>query len=211
MSDLRPIGLRDRKRQETRSRLERAAIDIVLSDGLDALTIDAVSERADVSPRTFFNYFDSKEDAVLGLHDPELSDEVLGAHVERAQGGDIIESVIRLLFGILGPSLGDGELHRARMRILQQYPHLLGRQMAQMNRMLERLTTAVVSLMAGDERFSTTDATRRAAWAQVVLMMCGSGIRASVKEWAHTAKATPPDELERRALLLVHEVRERLQ
>ena len=68
-----PMGLRERKRAQTRHRLEEAAVGLALRDGLDKVTIDAISERADVSPRTFFNYFDSKEDAILGVRPPDVS------------------------------------------------------------------------------------------------------------------------------------------
>ena len=42
-------------------------------------TIDAISERADVSTRTFFNYFPSKEDAVLGIDEVAVADELADA------------------------------------------------------------------------------------------------------------------------------------
>ena len=56
--------------QETRARLEEAAVTLVLRDGLEQTTIGTISELADVSPRTFFNYFDSKDSAILGLRPP---------------------------------------------------------------------------------------------------------------------------------------------
>lgn len=208
---MQPVGLRDRKRQETRSRLEHAAVDIVLRDGLEHLTVDAMSELADVSPRTFFNYFDSKEDAILGLHDPEITDETVTQYLAGTDGADLVESLIGLLFSILGSSIGDTELHRSRMTILQRHPQLLGRQMAQMNRMLERLTGAAETLMARDPRFASLDASRTAPMAQVVVMMCGSSIRAAVKEWAEADGKAPREELEQRAITLVREVTERLR
>ena len=67
------LGLRERKRAQTRRRLEEAAIDLALRDGLDQVTIEAITERADVSRRTFFNYFDSKDDAILGLRPPDVA------------------------------------------------------------------------------------------------------------------------------------------
>jgi len=60
-------GLRARKKQETRAALRRAALDLALRDGYDTVTVDAIAEAAHVSPRTFRNYFSSKEDAVLSL------------------------------------------------------------------------------------------------------------------------------------------------
>ncbi|MEJ1229402.1 MAG: TetR/AcrR family transcriptional regulator [Galbitalea sp.] len=72
-------GLRERKRAETRERLETAAVTIAARDGLEHATVDAICQAADVSPRTFFNYFDSKEDAIVGLRDSTITDEQVGS------------------------------------------------------------------------------------------------------------------------------------
>ncbi|MBR0899566.1 TetR family transcriptional regulator [Bradyrhizobium tropiciagri] len=58
-------GLRARKRQETRERLTRAAMMLFLERGFEATTLDDIVAAADVSRRTFFHYFASKEDVVL--------------------------------------------------------------------------------------------------------------------------------------------------
>lgn len=57
-------GLRQRKRQETRERLARAAMALFLERGFEATTIDDIAAAADVSRRSFFHYFASKEDVV---------------------------------------------------------------------------------------------------------------------------------------------------
>ncbi|VIO73331.1 Putative mycofactocin biosynthesis transcriptional regulator MftR [Bradyrhizobium ivorense] len=58
-------GLRARKRQETRERLTRAAMALFLERGFEATTLDDIVAAANVSRRTFFHYFASKEDVVL--------------------------------------------------------------------------------------------------------------------------------------------------
>jgi AcrR family transcriptional regulator len=58
------IGLRDRKKRRTRQAIRAAAIELFTAQGVDATTIDQIASAADISPRTFFNYFDSKEQAV---------------------------------------------------------------------------------------------------------------------------------------------------
>jgi AcrR family transcriptional regulator len=85
------LGLRERKKLETRTALISAALRLVEKNGFEGVTVEDISVAANVSVRTFFNYFRNKEDAVTGggvitserltrvLHEapPELS--VLGA------------------------------------------------------------------------------------------------------------------------------------
>ncbi|OBJ68033.1 TetR/AcrR family transcriptional regulator [Mycobacterium sp. 1274756.6] len=58
-------SLRERKKFATKEALGRAALDLAVQRGLDAVTAEAIAEAADVSTRTFHNYFSCKEDAVL--------------------------------------------------------------------------------------------------------------------------------------------------
>jgi AcrR family transcriptional regulator len=58
-------GLRERKKAATRVALSEAAIRLAVVHGLDQVTTDAIAAEADVAPRTFRNYFASKEEAVL--------------------------------------------------------------------------------------------------------------------------------------------------
>ncbi|MFD4630620.1 TetR family transcriptional regulator [Streptomyces sp. NPDC058284] len=58
-------GRRTRKVRESREAMANAAVDLVLAHGLDQVTVETISERADVSRRTFSRYFSGKEDAVV--------------------------------------------------------------------------------------------------------------------------------------------------
>jgi AcrR family transcriptional regulator len=57
---------RGRKKCATRQALRLAALRLVAAHGLEQVTVDMIAAAADVSPRTFFNYFPTKEDALLG-------------------------------------------------------------------------------------------------------------------------------------------------
>src|SRR5258708_13374749 len=62
-------GLRLRKRQQTRERLTRAAMALFLERGFEATTLDDIAVAADISRRSFFHYFASKEDVVFAWHE----------------------------------------------------------------------------------------------------------------------------------------------
>lgn len=58
-------GLRERKRRQTRQRIVEEGLRLFLANGFEATTLDDVAAAADISRRTFFYYFDSKEDIVM--------------------------------------------------------------------------------------------------------------------------------------------------
>lgn len=61
----RSSGLRERRRQETRLDIADAATRLVAEHGMDRTTVEMIAEQAGISPRTFFNYFATKAEAVL--------------------------------------------------------------------------------------------------------------------------------------------------
>ncbi|WP_374976806.1 TetR/AcrR family transcriptional regulator [Microbacterium trichothecenolyticum] len=60
-------GLRERRRADTTRTLIRAARRFTAEHGLAGFTVEELCSEASVSRRTFFNYFASKDDAVLGI------------------------------------------------------------------------------------------------------------------------------------------------
>jgi AcrR family transcriptional regulator len=64
MEDVRTLGLRERKKLDTRRALSDAALTLAFENGLDNVTREAIADRAGVSVRTFSNYFTGKYDAI---------------------------------------------------------------------------------------------------------------------------------------------------
>ncbi len=200
------LGLRDRKREETRTRLEVAAVTLVLRDGLDHATVDSISSMADVSPRTFFNYFDTKEDAILGIKDIDLTPEVVADHMSRADGADVVESTVMLLLSLISPTIEGKTLHDQRHEVLRRHPQLFGRHMAQMSRMVDPLLDAVTTVLENDGSDRIVDRMQ----AEVLLSLCGGAVRATVKEWVALDETTPVETIQPRALELIRSVLERV-
>ena len=89
-------SLRDRKREETRRALAHAAYTIVRDEGVDAVTADAVADRAGVSRRTFFNYFPSVE-SVLTASISDFFAALSERLEERPADEDVIDSVLAVV------------------------------------------------------------------------------------------------------------------
>lgn len=203
-------GLRERKRAQTRAALEEAAVTLVLRDGLDHTTVDAISELANVSPRTFFNYFDSKDSAILGLRAPNpepATDEQISA----CEGRDLVESVVALILVVMGPPPSSEVIRAGRMEIIRRHPELLASRLAQLNQVGADLATAVESLMGRDAAFSSIAADQKPIFAEVLLSLCGGAVGAAVKDLASLGELPDNNDIAPRAIALAREVVEKLR
>jgi AcrR family transcriptional regulator len=161
---------------------------------------------ADVSPRTFFNYFDNKDSAIMGLRHVEISDATAADYVAGDKGDDLVGSVVHLLFAVMDAPLSRPTIREDRLEIVRRHPQLLGGHLAQMTLMTGRLSEAVRGLLARDSRFSGLTAGEQAAHADLMLAMCGGAVRVSMREWAQPGRGAADDDLEQRAISLVKEM-----
>jgi len=79
-------GLRERKRAATRSAITSAARTLTAERGLNGYTVEEVCEAAGISRRTFFNYFPTKEDAIIGHADDDIPSDVIEEFVAGGAG-----------------------------------------------------------------------------------------------------------------------------
>ena len=68
------VGLRERKKARTREALKDAAMMLFSRHGFDGTTVEEIAEACEVSPRTFFRYFPTKDDVVFNDHPERLED-----------------------------------------------------------------------------------------------------------------------------------------
>lgn len=116
-------GLRERKKQRTHADLQRIATRLFLERGYQHVTIDEIAAEANVSHRTFYRYFGSKEDLVLG----DIG-EVVDAidHMLRSRPVDesVLDSIRAASAELAARYASDAEFSAARGRIVADNPAL---------------------------------------------------------------------------------------
>ncbi|MCG7632167.1 TetR family transcriptional regulator [Gordonia McavH-238-E] len=127
MEVVHSTGLREAKKAATRSALARAVLRLSTRAGIDHVTIDAVAAEANVSVRTFHNYFSGKEDALLYFVS-SLFDTI----VERIEARPTDESFYcsvrtALIDAATSPDVGDPVEIVALLRLLDTDPGLTAR------------------------------------------------------------------------------------
>ena len=119
-------GRRERKKLETRTALEAAALWLFAERGYEQTTVDDIAEAADVAVRTFFRYFQSKQHVLFGDVALGIAARLRTALRERPAKETPVEAV-RAALGAM--ELDDAEQQRQvldRLRLLQRLPELGG-------------------------------------------------------------------------------------
>jgi AcrR family transcriptional regulator len=96
--DGRP-GLRERKKQRTRQAIATAALRLFAERGYEETTIADIAAAADVSPRTFFSYFPSKDDVVFAEIDDRLAE--VAERLRRTPRETPMETIRRSIVDVL--------------------------------------------------------------------------------------------------------------
>src|SRR3954447_13966288 len=116
------LGRRERKKLETRRALASSALYLAAERGPDQVTIEDIAEAADVSVRTFFNYFSSKEEAIIGW-DPDGQGDLARRLLDRPAGEPpfvAVRAMIRDTFS--GSDLEWADERVARQQLVREHP-----------------------------------------------------------------------------------------
>jgi TetR/AcrR family transcriptional regulator, regulator of mycofactocin system len=115
------LSPRDRRRTKLAAQIERTALSLFVKRGITAVTVDEIADAADISRRTFFRYFASKEDLLLG--DRQRYDDSLARAVAKEQPS---QSAVRMLRDILVEMSHEVEAEadtaRLRLELFRKYP-----------------------------------------------------------------------------------------
>ena len=121
------LNRRERKRQDTAERLTTISRRLTAERGLSGFTIEEVCEEADVSRRTFFNYFPTKEDAILGVDPAEDAEHFARDFLDRGSRGwgAVLDDLTELVIEHFSNAGVDQDAHRALHAAIEREPKLL--------------------------------------------------------------------------------------
>jgi AcrR family transcriptional regulator len=165
-------GLRARKKRATRQALHDAALRLTLERGPEHLTVEEISAAAGVSPRTFFNYFPGKEQAIIGDGLFAVEPEQIRAIMARA--ATVPEGMESIALAMAADAVTRREQVLLRWQVITRYPALITRMFAR----LEEFSAIVASAVAVRVGMAPDD-----AYPQLMAAMTTTGIRVAVQRW----------------------------
>lgn len=177
-------GLRERKKQATRAALAEAALRLCVAHGLDGVTVEQVAHDAGVSLRTFFNYFSSKEEAIVA-GDVATATAFVRAFAERPAAEPVLEALRRALLDVVPERIDPAKV--AQLRVLRGTPALLPHQIAAFAAQERELAAAVAARVGLDPEVDLYPA----LFAATVM----ATLRVVVGRWLDTADRPPLAEL----------------
>lgn len=186
-------GLRDRKKARVRQALADAATRLFEERGFDAVTVDDVAAAADVSRRTFFRYFATKQAAVFARREDQLA--LFRAELAASRAEAPFEAIREALLSL---AAGYHE-HRAQIlrtqRVIRSAPSLMTHDL-EVDRGFEALI--VEHLVLGSRR-TVTDRRR----ARMLAAMIVGAVRVAIEEWAEKDGEIDLEKLGQEALELL--------
>ncbi|MFG1817463.1 TetR/AcrR family transcriptional regulator [Kribbella sp. NPDC049174] len=166
------MTIRERRRAETRTTIQRHAIRLFVDRGYDATTVNDVAVAAGVSAMTVYRHFATKEDLVLY----DEFDQVAAATITELPADEpLVVRIARTLAATYDQAIADREFHLARLRLMISTAALRARHLDSQYATQEALVTA---LCAGSEDPALEFQARAAASA------CLGVLHIAVLRWA---------------------------
>lgn len=144
MSTPAPTGRRERKKQATRAALREAALRLAIRDGIENLTVERIADEADIALRTFFNYYSSKEEAVVATVS-SAAEALIAEFRARPRTESVLRAFREAVLVILNESDAANRDYLAVIRLIQRSPSLVPQQLAVLAAQEKALAEAIAS------------------------------------------------------------------
>lgn len=144
-------SLQARKREVVREALRVAAEELIASRGYEKVTVEDIARAAGVSRRTYFRYFETKEDVVVAGSD-RFADDLLAAIAARPARETPLLAIRNALVPVLEEALAKSDLIRGVIKMLRGNTALRRAMLERRNRMEERLAVVLARRMGLDVR-----------------------------------------------------------
>jgi len=187
-------GLRERKRQQTRERLTRVAMALFLERGFEATTLDDIAAAADISRRSFFHYFASKEDVVFAWHE-EFTVALTAAIAARPAGESMLSAAENAIAALAKQLEPDEAMAMAQLK--RDNPALQARDQVKYEK-LERALAEALGKRAGHK-------TERLQ-ARLVAMIATGAMRIGGELWAAEGAREKPEALVKRTFAAIRAI-----
>ena len=184
MPDVETPGLRERKRVATRQAIQRAVLRLALDRGLENVTVEEISRAADISPRTFFNYFVSKEAAMAGDSPALLEAAGTAEFVAGGPTGDLLRDLGELIATAAETASESRETLLLRRDLHKRYPHLFALRLAGMKAFEDELAQLIEARLVHDDPRLAKDQSALRSRARFITLVAFAALRHAWTEWA---------------------------
>jgi AcrR family transcriptional regulator len=173
----RASGLRERKKAITRRALEDAALKLFAGKGFDNTTVDEIADACNVSRRTFFRYFASKEEVFEG-DKQERNTQMLNTLASRPADEPALASLRVAMLALAADVATERSRLIARMQIINQTPSLRSAALDHEQSTIDNIVDALAHRSRGpvdtDEMFRL----------RLVAQAATGAVRAAMQRWA---------------------------
>lgn len=166
-------GLREQKKQATREALREAALRLALERGPDNVRVDDIAEAAGVSPRTYNNYFSSREQAIVAAVTTERETRVAAAVKARPATVRLADAVID---SIVDQYTTQSESGRDTLLLITTRPTLRDAFVHASTAIEQPLTDAIAERLGGTDPHT----------AHVLAAGVAAAVRVALEQWLQT-------------------------
>jgi AcrR family transcriptional regulator len=175
-------GLRERKKLETRMALSWAAMNLAVESGLENVLVEDIAARANVSPRTFNNYFSSKEEAICAISTDRI-DGIVTAFRARPADEPLWDSLTEAMLTPYDLPVDPDRDFVARSQLILRHPSLQAETMRAQLTVQAALTDEVAARLNLDPE--------QDIYPSLVVGVASAALHTALRHWASSPDTRP--------------------